>query len=84
MILQVFSVFDIKAGAYLNPFYMNTKGMAIRTFSDISSDKDHTFTMHPEDYVLFHIGEWSSLDGKFVSFDAPFPLGSLLELSSKS
>ena len=32
--------------------------MAVRTFADMANDSNHNIGKHPEDYTLYHIGEW--------------------------
>ncbi len=59
----IFSIYDEKAKAYLPPFFLPEKGMAIRTFSDCVNDADHAFGRHPHDYTLFYLGEWLDHDG---------------------
>jgi len=58
MILNLFSVYDQKAQAYLPPFYLGQIGQATRIFTDCCNSKDHQFGAHPQDYTLFHLGEW--------------------------
>lgn len=58
MIQQVYSVFDVKAGAFLTPFFLPSDGMAIRIFSDCVRDPNHQFGKHPEDYTLFRVGNF--------------------------
>lgn len=55
---KIFSIFDVKASAYLPPFYMPETAMAIRVFSDCVNSKDHQFGKHPGDYTLFEVGTW--------------------------
>ncbi len=55
---KIFSIFDVKAQAYLPPFCLPERGMAIRTFSDCVNSKDHQFSLHPGDYTLFELGVW--------------------------
>ncbi len=63
MKLRVFSVFDVKAGAYLPPFFMPEQGQAIRVFSDAINGSE-AFAKHPEDYSLFLIGDFDDNSGE--------------------
>lgn len=63
MIINVFTVHDSKAQAYLPPFNLPTKEMAVRTFSDTVNDSKHPFGKHPADYTLFHIGTFDDDTG---------------------
>lgn len=73
--MKIFSVYDSKTGAYLQPFFMKTKGAAIRAFTEIVSDKEHQFGKYPADFILFELGSWSEDDGKFVPLSSPISLG---------
>lgn len=66
MILNIFSIYDQKAGAHLPPFFLAKEGQAIRTFSDCVNDIKHSFSAHPNDYTLFHHGEFECDAGKFI------------------
>jgi len=65
MIQQLFCVYDEKAEAYLPPFFVPTKGIATRAFSDCINSDSHQFGKHPQDYSLFWLGEWTDHDAKF-------------------
>jgi len=56
MILKVFAVRDVKASAFLQPFYSPSVGSALRAFGDAVADTNCPFNKHPEDYVLYEIG----------------------------
>jgi len=75
MLLQVFTVFDSKAEAYLPPFYMSAIGAALRNFGDTCSTPDHPFHKHPQDYCLFHIGSFDDATGHIELLTAPISLG---------
>ena len=60
---KVFSIYDAAAAAYLPAFFLPTEGMAIRVFKDCCQDGAHAFGKHPEDYVLYIIGEWDDQNG---------------------
>ncbi len=84
MIHQIFTVFDSKTAAYLPPFYLPTKGAAIRALQDTLQDPQHQFARHPEDYTLFHIGNFEDTDASIVTFEAGVSLGSCLELMAEN
>ena len=62
---KIFTIYDSKAKAYITPFFLHQEGMAIRIFTDCVNDPKHQFGKHPEDYILFHIGEWEDEKAKF-------------------
>lgn len=75
MIEQVFVVYDSKAEIYEKPFHMQTKGQAVRGFTDVINDKQTPLGQHPEDYTLFHIGEYDNLKGIYSIFESKKSLG---------
>lgn len=79
MIHSVFSVYDTKAGAYLPPFILPRAEMAKRIFSDCINSKDHQFGLHPEDYTLFHLGNWDDENAQYHTKPAPTSMGVGLE-----
>ena len=71
MILKVFSIRDIKADAYDKPFFLATVGQAVRAFSDEVERSDSMLNKHPEDYILFELGEYNDALGVFTCLPAP-------------
>ena len=67
MISNIYCVYDEKAGAYLQPWFLPTDGMALRAFADCVNDGDHNFGRHPHDYSLFRVGEFDDATARIVS-----------------
>ncbi len=63
MILKIFTIYDVKAGAYLPPFYLPQEGMATRTFQDCVNDENHAFSKNPGDYTLMSLGQFDDVKG---------------------
>lgn len=61
MMKKIFAIFDEKAEAFLQPFFLDTVGQAERALIDCMSDSTHNFARHPSDYTLFLIGEFDQL-----------------------
>lgn len=75
MILQVFSVLDRKAKNYNLPFYCPTKEVAQRAFAHSVNDPQSGMAFsHPEDFTLYHVGEYNDETGATSSFE-PVPIG---------
>jgi len=72
---KVFTVYDSKAEAYLQPFVMTTRGQAIRAFTDSCNDPKTSFYRWPADYTLFEIGEWDETKGQYSMLEAKKNLG---------
>lgn len=66
MIQFIYTIHDNKAAAYLPPFYLHNKNMAIRSFADCVQEEGHQFNKHPEDYSLWEIGEFDDLTGEII------------------
>lgn len=75
MILQVFSIYDSKAQAFLPPFFLPKESVAIRVFSSAASDPEHAFGAFPGDYTLFHIGSFDDDNAKIETKATPRNLG---------
>ncbi len=58
MVHKMFSIFDVKAMAYLPPFFLPQSEVAVRIFSDCVNSNDHQFGKHPGDYTLFELGSF--------------------------
>jgi len=71
MKLNVYSIRDIKAEIYGNPFYMSQDGQALRAFGDLVGDEKTSISKHPEDYQLFKLAEYDDVSGKHIALDAP-------------
>lgn len=75
---QMFCIRDTKADAYLPPFFLPRKEMAMRVFDQCVNSKDHQFGKWPQDYTLFQIGQFDDETGTCVTY-APESLGNGLE-----
>ena len=80
MIKQIFAIRDSKAEAFHTPFYSQTKGAAIRSISDYANEKGSPLNVHPEDYMLWHIGAFNEISGEIRPLEQPEPVISVLEL----
>ena len=58
MKLEIFSMFDSKAQAFLPPFFLHNEAMARRMVVDAGKDETHSFARHPGDYSLYHLGSF--------------------------
>ena len=67
MITMMFSVFDSKAAVFGTPFFMQREAAAIRAFSDLANDPQTMVGKHPEDFALFHVGDFDDDTAGFNS-----------------
>lgn len=80
--IKIFTVYDEKAEAYLQPFYMKTTAEAQRAIADCANDENHNFCRHASDYTLFELG---TFDESTANFDHDKKsLGCVLEYKKTS
>lgn len=71
MILKAYSIRDQKGEIFHPPFYKKTHGEAERDFTTLCSDDKSTVAMFPEDFDLYHVGEFDDNTGHFKALDTP-------------
>lgn len=79
MISKIYAIYDSKLEAYMQPFFMQSKGQAVRAFTDTVNDDKTQFWKHPEDFTLFELGEYDDSTGKVSSYTTNISLGVALE-----
>lgn len=77
--LKVFSIYDSKAEAYLQPFFSPTRGMAIRSFQNAANTAGHDFNRFAADFTLFELGEFEPNSGNFNLLEHHQNLGKAAE-----
>lgn len=75
MKIKLFSVFDSKVGAYMQPFYARTSGEAVRSFQDAIVREGSQFGTHAEDFTLFELGTWDDVSAQIEMLPTPHSLG---------
>ena len=63
MLIEIYTVHDSATGAFLQPFFAQRDGAALRGFSDLVNQEGHEFNKHPEGYTLFNIGTYNDENG---------------------
>lgn len=71
MEIKVYSIYDEKAKIFSKPFQQINDGIALRSFIDLTKDKDSSINKHPEDYKLYRIATYDDLTGKYKCEDLP-------------
>lgn len=68
---QIFAVRDIKANTFFTPNFQHSKGEAIRAFADAvnNDEKNNLLNTHPEDFEMYHLGEYDTDTGKITPID---------------
>lgn len=62
MILNSYTIYDIKAGVYSPPFYAITHGAACRMVQD-SLDNNSALSKHPNDFIIYCNGKFDDATG---------------------
>lgn len=82
--MKMFSVYDNKAECFSPPFFMKATGLALRGFTDmINSGEQTQYSVHPQDFTLFELGEWNEETGKVEQYEAPKSLGNGVDFITK-
>lgn len=71
MIHQIYSVFDDAANTFMPPWYQNRDALAMRVFSDACRQEDHPFNQNPQDFHLYHLGNYDDETGRLENVDKP-------------
>jgi len=69
--LKVFSIYDIKAETYMEPVSARAIGEGIRNFEDALTDNRSSLSKHPDDFILYELGEFNEDTGLFNLLVAP-------------
>lgn len=83
MKVLVFSIRDVKLGSFLQPFFSQNLATATRTIVHTLRDPQSHFRQFPDDFILFHLGEFDDELGSFTSSE-PVNLGLLSSFISSS
>lgn len=82
MIVCVFAIWDTKAQSFSQPFYAGSKGLAIRSFTDLVNDDKTSVNKYPDDFTLFELGKFDDSDGSFDLLPKPVAVGNALEFKT--
>jgi len=63
MKLVLCTAYDSVAGAFMTPFFVRSRGEAIRSFVDAINDDKHQFSKHGPDFSLYVVGEFDDNSG---------------------
>ncbi|AXH75933.1 MAG: nonstructural protein [Microviridae sp.] len=82
---QLFVIYDSKIPVYEELVQFRSAPEAIRGLSDlISSQKEHKYAKHPEDFTLFQIAEWDNQTGVLAALPTPVSVCRLIDIVSLS
>lgn len=73
--LNMFSIFDDKVAAFIQPFFSPTIASAMREFKEACNNTNTNFHKHAGDYTLFHLGKFDPDNAEITMLDTPANLG---------
>lgn len=75
MKIEMFSIHDSKAAAFVSPWFSPNEATAQRQFAAAANDPATDLYKFGEDYTLFHLGSFDQESGKFELLPTPRALG---------
>lgn len=75
----IVAVRDLKASAFLHPHFQVSTGVAVRSFGDAVNDTKSEIAAHPQDFQLFHVGDFDERTGLITPLLTPELLASAIE-----
>lgn len=80
---KIYSLYDEKAGAYANPFYMENDLTAVRAVSHAVNGGESNLSLSPSDFKLYCLGEFDDNSGGIDTDDVPRFVSHLEELKQQ-
>lgn len=82
--MRIFSIFDAKLDAYLEPFFSPTTATGVRMFEATCQNPQSDFARFPQDYSLFEVGVFFPDGGRIEVHEAKIPLGVAVEYVNRA
>lgn len=75
-LLLAMAIRDEALGMFNRPYFVPTRGVAIRAFMDECNREaeDNAMRKHPKDFSLFQVGSYEEETGQLVAIDVPVRL----------
>lgn len=83
MLVKMFSIYDSKVPVYKQPFFMRSRGEAMRALESEMKDTNNGFYRHAEDFVLFELGEFDDETCELKLHSAPQSVIRMIDIKSK-
>lgn len=71
---KCYAIKDVKADCAGQLLQARTNAEALRLFEDLANDPQTAVGRHPEDFVLFLVGEWDEQAVRMTGLEAPISL----------
>lgn len=68
---QMLSIRDTKADYYNQVITMKTIDEAVRALGELVTDQRSMIARHPEDYDLYHLGQFDDQTGELIPLSSP-------------
>lgn len=82
MKINLYTIYDLKAGVYNKPFYMHNDSVVIRAMEDLINDPQNDIGRHPEDFIVWMLGTFDDNEAKFDLLENPVQIGKCSEIKS--
>lgn len=69
MVKEIFAIFDLKAQAFLTPFFSENVNTAMRSLESTANSPESFLGMYPNDYEVYRLGEFHVDNGTIVPAD---------------
>lgn len=67
----ILSVHDEVSQCFANPFFSTNVGTGIRDFMNACRDENTQLGRNPQDFNLYHLGDFDDVEAKWEIFSAP-------------
>lgn len=84
MKLEVMSVYDTKARAFLPPFFVPHVDVGLRSLASAANEPGHQLNRYAADFEIYHLGSWDDGTGVFDPKPQPFSYGRVIVLKEVS
>lgn len=78
--MKLYSVYDQKAESWGQPVFYRAHGEALRGLEDECRRPESIIAAHPEDFVMFYLGDFDETTGTLVVENSPLVLSRASEL----
>lgn len=81
--LTLVTIYDTVARAHMPPSAVRTPEEGVRVFEATVKQQGSRFADHPEDFILYHVGEWDEIEGVLIPLDKHIKLATASDFISK-
>lgn len=84
MKVLIFAIRDVKAAAYLRPFFSQNHQVAMRDCTSACRNPESPFVKFPTDFELYQLGEFDDESGLITTLKHPTNLGTMHQFLPES